>query len=644
MNKRHIAVITREHSDLLDVIQSWESPVTVLKPEEVTHADWSTIDGVAILGGTSDQPIMLKPQERKVIEEQISQGKRVFAEYTASIGHVYSEQPANTRYQRLVFCSDDVGIEGLEAGMILDDQSGARIRPHDITCVHTAPILQYTTIHAHDRITLTPDFYQRVSDRALWFDEPSNLLICSFRLSRFIQARFAPKKRMAAVVEFIVNWLFESSRKLEDLPYVYWNGVFDESKDAESQIADCAARAVEWLDNSTVLCDEGRDGLLEGFGTEISADGVQKMNVLRRADCMGEASLAYFLSSLMNTNKRHLEISRHLMDYICKYYICREQGDLQGMMRWTDEAWNVCYQDDVARALIPQMLKNLYTGSAEKMDDIFLVLDFLVDTTGNDGTRVFRTDNKDLTKEKLRKLREEPGGLPGAHYNAYYFAMLCLAYRLGGQKRYLDTARKGMDTILSVYPETSREQSETQEYCRLILPLSWMYEVTGETKYKDWLYRVVSDLQRFKHASGAYLEWDTGYKADMRNEVGEGESSLLAENGDPVVDLLYSNNWLPVAFIQAYFVTKDEYFLELWKENAIFMVNSQLHSRDHKIHGGWARAFDVEKHEVFGSPADAGWGPWAIESGWTVAEITSGLMMGLLRDSLKGHHAVSKEA
>ncbi|WP_281287195.1 hypothetical protein [Paenibacillus hemerocallicola] len=39
--------------------------------------------------------------------------------------------------------------------------------------------------------------------------------------------------------------------------------------------------------------------------------------------------------------------------------------------------------------------------------------------------------------------------------------------------------------------------------------------------------------------------------------------------------------------------------------------------------------------KVFGSPADMGWGPWAIESGWTVAEIAAGLMAGLMTDRLK---------
>jgi hypothetical protein len=50
---------------------------------------------------------------------------------------------------------------------------------------------------------------------------------------------------------------------------------------------------------------------------------------------------------------------------------------------------------------------------------------------------------------------------------------------------------------------------------------------------------------------------------------------------------------------------------------------------DPLIDGVWARAYDADKREVLGSPADVGRGPWSIESGWTVTEIASGLLMGL---------------
>jgi hypothetical protein len=52
------------------------------------------------------------------------------------------------------------------------------------------------------------------------------------------------------------------------------------------------------------------------------------------------------------------------------------------------------------------------------------------------------------------------------------------------------------------------------------------------------------------------------------------------------------------------------------------------------INGAWARALDVDRMEVFGLTADAGWGPWAIETGWTVSVVSAGLALGLLDHDL----------
>lgn len=51
--------------------------------------------------------------------------------------------------------------------------------------------------------------------------------------------------------------------------------------------------------------------------------------------------------------------------------------------------------------------------------------------------------------------------------------------------------------------------------------------------------------------------------------------------------------------MQAYFVTGDSIFLDLWKESSDFMVQAQLTSPNPDIDGAWARAYDVELGEVF---------------------------------------------
>ena len=81
------------------------------------------------------------------------------------------------------------------------------------------------------------------------------------------------------------------------------------------------------------------------------------------------------------------------------------------------------------------------------------------------------------------------------------------------------------------------------------------------------LYTVTRDLEKMRHLSGAYLEWDDDYSAACSKQE-NGECSLLARNGDPVCDLLYSNNWVPLGLMQAYFVTEDAFFYDLFCRHA----------------------------------------------------------------------------
>ena len=180
--------------------------------------------------------------------------------------------------------------------------------------------------------------------------------------------------------------------------------------------------------------------------------------------------------------------------------------------------------------------------------------------------------------------------------------------------------------IMSLYPETRRQQSETEEMCRLILPLAVLYQATGEERHRAMLYRLTNDLQKRRHPSGGYCEWDTGYKAACARTP-SGECSLLTENGYPVADLLYSVNWLPVGFAAAFRATGDRLFYDLWRDVAAFWLNAQIHSADPKTDGSWCRTFDLESKEAYGCPHGAGWGPLCSESGWTDAEILMGLML-----------------
>lgn len=320
------------------------------------------------------------------------------------------------------------------------------------------------------------------------------------------------------------------------------------------------------------------------------------------------------------------EICGNNLEAFCYDNMQVKDGIFKGMIRWTQTAWGVCYQDDVARAIFPTLIKSLLGKKSPYLNNAFEALSFLVSTTAQNGIRKSRTDNISLDNETIKYLKHQPAESPSAHYNSYYHAALLLAYKLSGNLEFLATGVKGLESLMSVYPETKREQSETEEMCRLIFPLACMFEATGEEKHSRMLYRVVNDLQKHLHPSGGYIEWDSGYKAHCSRRE-NGECSLLAENGDPVADLLYSNNWLPLGFAYAYYVTKDALFRKLWEGISSFMIRTQLQSENDSLDGAWCRCFDMDRGEIYGVPHDVGWGPCSVETGWTVSEILMGLQI-----------------
>ena len=139
-------------------------------------------------------------------------------------------------------------------------------------------------------------------------------------------------------------------------------------------------------------------------------------------------------------------------------------------------------------------------------------------------------------------------------------------------------------------------------------------------------YRVANDLQKFRHKCGGYCEWDTGCKATRSRESTTG-CSLLTENGDPVADMLYSFNRLPLGFALAFRATGDVFFKKLWQDSVTFCINTQIVSDDKRIDGSRCRAFDMDRWEAYACPHDVGWAACAGESGWTDAEILMGMML-----------------
>lgn len=610
-------------SDLGRVLESCAAEITRISLKEALAADLTAFDCFGILGdGTT-----LDPRLRiKIEEECFRKNKRVFAQALSSFGPIYCAPAADTTTRRLVCAANETegGIPGLPQGTLLDDGANRMYAPYQ-TVPGTQPLLVYKDrIVAHRQLDTARETILQGSAPGLW-TLGGNVMMTSFVLQNYSRARFAPTDNWNLLIRFIARWLTGSEPAHLPAPPVQYGSGEDLSDNAvfERCRKDGIERGIRWL--KEYLSDEGRGGIREGLRHNISPEGLQTTAKTIRTDCCGEAAGAFRFYGALTGSPEAGVIADRMFDFVFGPMTV-QTGLFEGMLRWTDDGWDVCYQDDAARAMLPALYECVYLRDGRRFSSVCRALDFLVKTTAQDGCRVARTDAPFLDENGLKELRQARHGCTSAHYNAYYHAALLLAYLYGGKRTFLETAKRGLETLMALYPETRREQSETQEMCRLILPLALLYKATEDTRHREMLYRVTQDLTRLRHPSGGYREWDTGYRASCARTE-SGECSLLTENGDPVADLLYSVNWLPLGFATAWRVTGDPYFHDLWRSVSAFCLQAQVRSADPKTDGSWCRAFDMDLKEAYGCPHDAGWGPLCSESGWTNAEILMGLML-----------------
>jgi len=631
MNK--LLILSHDESDLSAMLRQ-VCPQTEL----YNFCDWRTIDfaaydAYAFLGGNGEEAELFVPQLRVIFESLRETGKPILAEFIRSVGYYCSGKVEKMDHQRMVYREQDIHIEGLVPGDILDGHLNDCCR-YDFLPDNLHAILTYHNyINAHDH--MDPSAVDG-GTAALWMlDE--NVMISSMRICNFHRARFAPEKNWQCILTHILNFLAgEKTVPVFPEPICFFQkeAVVEKISDTDTAVQ----MGLNWFKNADMLVEGGQTGVYEGLSHHISArDGTQKREYYIRTDCSGETGGAFMMDWLLTANQESKRIFEALED-MCFHYMQEKKGAHKGMLRWTTNAWGITYQDDVARAILPTMLCQNYTEEGSRhFSDAVDSLWYLLHTTGPNGLRTSSTAIPLLTPEVEQKLRESDYKYTTkAHHNSFYQAMLLLAYRAGGPKEFLAPAVKGLTTVMELYPDNERETSETEEMCRLIFPLSVLYQVTGEEKHREWLYRVSKDLERVQHPCGGYREWDTDYRASCSRRE-NGECALLANNGDPVADLLYSINWLPLGFAYAYMVTRDTYFYQKWLEVAGFLVRCQVHSKDHSLHGSWSRGFDMNCWEIYGVPHDIGWSPCCVETGWTMGEILMGLQfMKLIQNGFSG--------
>ena len=515
-----------------------------------------------------------------------------------------------------------------------------------------------------------------VEAHPILFRPSDSLMVASTKLSQFLTARYGPSEAWIAVWKRILEWLCRGN---ESIPFSARATVFPSFSASEPlpvHAEDAAfRRGVAWYANARLLvapqweaaaekalqrtesvgpapsqqwpAGDGRLGLLEGFSSSINLNGSQPVRWVLRSDCNGESSFAFALAGGKQGSERR--VAANLVDFIFSNPMlaglarANPSSPSFGLLNWdTQHEDGAYYGDDNARCLLGVIGTAAVLGVSRWDARILSCILGNFRTTGPFGFRGNRINESDLAKNGWRHYYNLPRTNFAPHYEAFLWAMYLWAYDKTRYRPLLDRAKLAIRATMEAYPQNWHwTNGLQQERARMLLPLSWLIRVDDAPQHREWLERIAGNLISFQDASGAIRE-ELGaagkgdYAPPASNaKYGTAEAPLIQRNGDPVCDLLYTTNFAFLGLHEATAATQDARYAEAQSKLAQFLCRIQVHSVEHpELNGAWFRAFDYGLWDYWASNADAGWGAWAIETGWTQAWIASTLAMRQMRASL----------
>jgi hypothetical protein len=509
----------------------------------------------------------------------------------------------------------------------------------------------------------------------LFEHKQGEVLIATTALSRFISGRFAPVQAWTLIWHSILLWLQPDI----SVPEFKWVPTARPTLAAnapmpanQEQVA--VERGVNWYykanlfphpqsctkydsityrwlpchDNQTSpQCGDGRLGVLEGVRSLIHSDGSQEVVWNRRYDCNGEVAGSLALAGALLDNPSLNQSAKNILEFVYDRSIMT-QGDRAkpgdpgfGLIGWNDSRddeklfFEVYYGDDNARGLLGSMAAAAVLRDQRWSLRMLQCVQANLQTTGKFGFRRNRLEQEMLVKEGRQAFFEHATISYAPHYQAYLWACFLWAFEKTGEPMYLERALTAIRMTREAYPGKWRwTNGLQQERSRMLLPLAWLVRVQDTAEHRQWLKEMAQELLAYQDGCGAIREvlGEAGqgqYKPPASNQAyGTNEAPLIQSNGDKVCDLLYTSNFALLGLHEASAATGDAYYKHAEDRLAEFLCRIQVKSETHpEVDGAWYRAFDFGKWEFWGSNADAGWGAWCVETGWTQAWITMVLAM-----------------
>jgi hypothetical protein len=632
------------------------------------------VDGSAILILADNYP----QQKVKVPETFFDQAKnknlRVYIEYPDRVPGLKTAPVRKIEKERGVITTDVFG-ESLQKMRIvmIHDCHFVPVNAQDPYIVMAKVAGFDTALFGLDSTETFPILYEYPG---------SNIFVSTTKLSHFITGRYSPKDAWKPIWEFIFSRLQPEKKA----PEFDWTETVRPTFRANERITkknrlQAVRRGIDWYYNSAMLSTAfdkdiqkiedtgskkisdpniyGKNGIYECFSSKINYDGSQPVVKSRRADCASEASMAISMKSFLTPNQRDKNTATNLQDYVYLNSSLqhgprgRDSSPSFGFVDWftrEDDNKGVYYSDDNARVILGTLVASAALKTERWNEGMLKAILANFRTTGPAGFKPRRLEEPDLQKLGWEHYWKDEYVHFAPHYQSWIWATFLWLYDKTKYKPLLDRSKIGIKNMMAAYPdEWHWTNGLQQERARMILPLAWLLRIEDTTEHRKWLYHIVDDLLAFQDESGAIRE-DLGsvgfgkYAPPKSNAAyGTNEAPLIQENGDPLADMLYTSNFAIFSLTEAAAATGDERIKSAARKLADFLVRIQVRSESHpELDGSWYRAFDFKRWEYWGSNADAGWGVWSTETGWTQGWIVTMQIMNEINSTVWDFTADSK--
>ncbi len=444
-----------------------------------------------------------------------------------------------------------------------------------------------------------------------------------------------------------VDWYF-NSRMVVSPPMME---IYDKNANGE----DISSSDHDWHSGNRITslpghapAGDGSLGVLEGYNAKIYHDGKQPAIWWRRSDCNGEVAGVMAVTGAALQEPDYAKVGENIGDWLY-FNSLMSLGDranpdhpAYGLFGWNDvpqytgpgsmNGYEVYYGDDQARNMLGMILAGaaLKTGRFDERLMKGLLANLRI--TGQSGFQPDRIDQPQLVENGWQYYQNLNSVSYSGNFQAYLWACYLWAYQQTGYDLFLQRAKTGIGVMMAGYPQRWGVIGIQMDRSRMILPLAWLVRVEDTPGHRSWLRTIVEDLNQDVKTGAIPDRIEPGttnfggghYRTPQSNEeYGTAEAPIIQRDGDPCSDLLYAVNFAFLGLREAAAVTGDPYYKDAEDRLAKFLTRIQIRSEAHpELDGGWFRAFDFKRWEYWASSADAGWGAWSIETGWSQSWIT----------------------